>query len=243
MKNRFARHTLFSFLTFLLAIAVVGCTADCGPSDGESPVTKPITVGEFQSVDLQTDCNVILTEAQGQNIEIKGYQKAIDNLEFKVKNGVLSINEDRNCNNGSVVPEIRITIPVVNDLSVSGSGEIKTTNTLAAENHKLHVSGSGKITVDVNSKTLRSEVSGSGSLTVKGNSVSADHDISGSGNIYAFNLLTADADVEVSGSGNAEIWVNGKLKADVAGSGGIKYKGSPEVKQDVSGSGTVTKVE
>jgi len=219
------------------------CVADCGPSDGESPITKAITVGEFQSVDLTTDCKIIITEAQGQKVEIRGYQKAIDNLEFKVKDGILTINDERNCNNDGKVPEISITIPVVRDLSVSGSGEIKTTNTLAADDHKLEVSGSGRIVADLNSKTLKSEVSGSGTLTLKGNSVSADHEISGSGSIRAFELLTANAKVEVSGSGNAEVSVNGTLKADVAGSGNVKYKGNPEVKQELSGSGSVTKVE
>jgi hypothetical protein len=231
----------FTALSFLLTVPA--CKTDCGPQDGESATSKEVQLAEFQSVSLETDCNVTISEQQGQSVTVNGYQTAINNLKLTVKNGILTIDSEKNCDHKGNPPMVTITIPVVRNLTVNGSGNIETKTPLAADEHDLNVNGSGTIKAAVNSKILRSDISGSGSLTITGNTAAATHEISGSGDLHAYDLLTAEADVEVSGSGNAEIAVNGRLDAEISGSGKVSYKGNPVLKQEVNGSGTLQQVQ
>lgn len=228
---------LFS-VTFLTS-----CTQDCGPTKGEVLVNRPVTVAQFQSIELETEANVVISEGLGQTIELTGFGKALDNLEFIVKDGKLKIKGDKTCDYKGNLPEIKITIPLVKDLSIDGSGTINTGSTLAGESHEFKISGSGMMMAAVNSKELTTKISGSGMLTLSGNSAKTTHSISGSGMLHSFELLSATCEVDVSGSGSAEVWVNGTLDSNISGSGNVNYKGSPVIKNEVSGSGKLMQVQ
>ncbi|HEY8569763.1 GIN domain-containing protein [Microbulbifer sp.] len=129
----------------------------------------------------------------------------------------------------STEPEIefRVTLPVVNAIRVTGSGDAQA-DTLESEKLELRVTGSGMIKVDkVAAEALSTGVTGSGDLIL--GTVLAVHGsagITGSGDIRMDNFIGEDFSAQIKGSGDMAI--GGKvanLNVTVMGSGDFMGRG------------------
>lgn len=137
---------------------------------------------------------------------------------------------------------IDVTMPSLEGLGVSGSGDAEIVDIFKAEDIDLDVSGSGKIiTSGIVADNLNSGISGSGNVTLGtgGNIRNAEVSISGSGNFHGENSTIGALDVRISGSGNCRCNVSGTIDASVSGSGNVNYTGNPKINARVSGSGHV----
>ena len=104
------------------------------------------------------------------------------------------------------------------------------------------MSGSGDITLDVESKTLSASMSGSGDINLSGTTEVFDVQISGSGDIEAYDLIADTVDASISGSADIKVTANKMLKARVSGSGDNHYRGdATKLDTKSSGSGDITR--
>jgi hypothetical protein len=117
---------------------------------------------------------------------------------------------------------IAITMSVLEELVLNGSGDIK-------------AAGVAKDELDI-------RINGSGDVTVKGEVGSLTAVVTGSGDLRFGALRAARAEITINGSGDADVWATDALRAEVNGSGDITYTGNPsEVSTSVHGSGTVAR--
>ncbi len=207
---------------------------------GEGPIVeKEITMSSFNSVGLSINADVILAHGASQKIVIKGQKNIIENIKTNIKNDAWEIDFKKNAANFKNVT-IYITLPKLKNVAVSGSGNITSKSLFQADKMKVAISGSGDISLNVDTKELYCKISGSGGMKLKGKATEQNIAISGSGDISAFDLASETCTVSISGSGDCEVNVNNKLKASIAGSGDIAYKGDPSVRSSIAGSGDVS---
>jgi len=128
----------------------------------------------------------------------------------------------------------------LNNLSISGSGDVKTDNQLICDKLYIESSGAGDVYLDVKAAEITIQVSGSGDLILKGTAQEINGNVSGAGSLKASNLQVDKAKIKVSGAGDGKVNVLQSLDADVSGSGDIIYKGKPAERNiNISGSGSV----
>ena len=191
-----------------------------------------IEQGNTQSVKIEAKSSTleeIITEVRGRQLTIR----------FKSKNYLF-----KSFNPGKI--EIHITVPEIDGLSVSGSGDIIAEDEIATRILDLAVSGSGDITLDkLKAERVKSSISGSGDIIISDGGIAEDFSvsISGSGDVKASGFEAKDVMVRIAGSGNCSITSNGSIKARVAGSGSVYYKGNPNIDSSVAGSGEVKKMK
>lgn len=200
----------------------------------------------FTKVALKISGKVYLEQGNTQSVKIVAEDETLEEIITEVKDRTLSIrfpnsNMFRNWNPGKI--EIYITIPGVDALTVSGSGDIvsKAVNSRILD---LAVSGSGNIDIEkLTCEQVSAAISGSGNISVSGDGVAKELKarISGSGNINAGGFEAENVDVQTSGSGNCSVISNGEIKARISGSGNVSYSGNPAIDSSVSGSGKVKK--
>ncbi|WP_066218487.1 head GIN domain-containing protein [Formosa haliotis] len=182
------------------------------------------TEGEISITGESNLIPYILTEVEGNTLIVK------------VKEGI-NIRPSHN-------KDVLINIPFedIFDVSLTGSGDLTTKNTINSEQLMVGITGSGDIILDVNTTTVDAKVTGSGDLSLEGQTENLNVNVTGSGDFNGYNLQTKNTDVSVNGSGDARVNTQTYLKARVSGSGDIEYKGNPE-KEDskVSGSGSISK--
>jgi hypothetical protein len=121
-------------------------------------------------------------------------------------------------NNGRI--EVEITGAALNEVSVSGSGQLRL-GTLRQSDLEVSVSGSGSIYADGQVARLDARVSGSGSARLEG-------------------MRTQDGRFGVSGSGSIALAAAERADASVSGSGTVRITDRPrDLSHSVSGSGRI----
>ncbi len=202
-------------------------------------------VSSFSAISLRIPGKLYLKQGSSQSIKIEAKESVIDDIITEVSGNKLIIRFpnktifQRNFNPGKI--EIYITVPDVNELAVSGSGDI-IADELESRILDLAISGSGNITIsDLSSKKVKGSVSGSGNINIEGSGVADEltFSISGSGNCNASGFEAQSVIVNTSGSGNCNVMSNGSVRARIAGSGSVYYKGDASVDASVAGSGRV----
>lgn len=209
-----------NFVLFIIIILIAGCSKDKVSGSG-AVVTEDRPEANFTGVSMGGSNNVHITKGAGFRVQVKGYGNLLPYYETRVANGVLKLGyKDVNIRNDNI--EVFVTMPGLNFLSISGSGD-------------MDVHGN----FDGNS-TFQTIISGSGNIGLEqGTARDFSSTISGSGNVAAFGIAAENAIINVSGSGNTEITATAILDVTISGSGNVYYKGKPVVTSHVSGSGAI----
>jgi len=194
------------------------------------PAILYLEQGENQSVEIVAKSSTlkdIITEVKGRKLTIK----------FPVKNILL-----KDYQPGKI--EIFITVPEIDGLSLSGSGDIFAEE-IETRILDLAVSGSGDILIEeLDAERVKAAISGSGDITIEEGGEADDFSvtISGSGDVKARGFEAKDVVVRLAGSGNCTVTANNSIKARVAGAGNVYYDGNPSIDSSIAGSGRVKKL-
>jgi len=209
---------------------------------GQSTEKETRNLSGFTKVSFGVPGNLYIRFGSDYKVVLEGDKDFLAEIETEVSSGKLVIKKDswNNFNNKKVV--VNITMPSLEGLGVSGSGQAEVVDVLKAGAIDLGVSGSGKLILnELTAKSIDCGISGSGDVIIKGggSAEKADISISGSGSYSGESLKIDLADISISGSGNCTCHVTGSLEAHVSGSGSVSYLGNPKVDARVSGSGRV----
>ncbi|WP_103068517.1 head GIN domain-containing protein [Aquimarina sediminis] len=214
-------------------------------SGNGNSITKDRTTSDYDQIKVKGSLDVSLISGTEGKISIEGESNLIEYIITDVENDILRIYVKKGYYlKPSYGKKLIITVPFedLSQVTLSGSGDVYSSDTIKASSFKTGVSGSGDVQLVVNAKSIWGQVTGSGDLAIKGATESFNGNVSGSGDLSAYDLKAKNVTATVSGSGDIEVMATSYLKARVSGSGDIFYKGNPE-KEDkkVSGSGDITK--
>jgi hypothetical protein len=130
----------------------------------------------------------------------------------------------------------------INEIILTGSGILMSSDTLRGNYLKITASGAGSIQlIAINTKT-ELEIEGSVDITLKGRTEELKAQISGAGDLNAYNFEASKAEINLSGAGDAKIYASNEIRGKVSGAGTLYHQGNPEVLEvEVSGLGEVKK--
>jgi hypothetical protein len=223
-------------------------------------------VSSFNRIAFRIPGKLILKQGSPQKVELEGNRELLSKIETEVDGDKLSIGRENRWMDWNWGKEDRvtvyITVPSIEGLSVSGSGDLVCEGKFTTGDLKLAVSGSGSLQIEASaSGEIEANVSGSGRLQVGGNCKSFESDVSGSGRVIVNAKIDGAADVEISGSGKIEasgsaqsikasISGSGRVNASnlevdkctvrISGSGDVEIHVKSELDANISGSGTVS---
>ncbi len=137
---------------------------------------------------------------------------------------------------------LSIIIPFteISEVSLVGSGDIMSKDSIKADAFTTELTGSGDIKLTLEGTTVDAKVNGSGAMKLEGNAKEFELKVIGSGGFDGSTLATENTEVYISGSGDAKVNAKKYLKARVNGSGNVQYAVPPH-KSDtkVLGSGSI----
>lgn len=202
-------------------------------------------VGDYDEISVAGFFDVTLVAGNEGEITIEGESNLLEYIETEVNGDRLTIKVKNKQNlKTSWGKDIKIRVPFrdLNQVSLSGSGEIMSTDVIKANNFRVSVSGSGDINLVVEASSTESRVTGSGDLVLRGSTRDHETSVTGSGDLEAGRFKADNVDAKVTGSGDIRVSCDKSIRARVTGSGDIEYVGNP-TKQDtkVSGSGDISR--
>ncbi|MEJ6006243.1 head GIN domain-containing protein [Paucibacter sp. AS339] len=215
------------------------------PSTPAPPVPPPLPAAEgrlytsrpFERVELSGSANVRLIQGERDQVFVAGdaeAQKAIelefagDRLQIRSVDGWKMWRNQR--------PQIDVTMRRLNQLVLSGAGDLHAPGAFKAVKLVVSISGAGAARFDdLIAERLDFGISGAGEGRISGQVNELNLRVSGKGRLQAENLQAQRASVSISGIGGAEVWATELLSLGVSGFGQIDYWGRPEVTRNSSG--------
>lgn len=207
-------------------------------------ITETRTVSNAEKIKSMGSFDVEITPGAITSVKIEGDDNLVKHIITENKNGFLVIKMEDDINystNNKLV--VYITTPHIEEVSLSGSGNIITKGKFTGSNKlKVGLAGSGDADLEVNTPTVTASIAGSGNIKLTGETQDATVSIAGSGNFNGEDLKAENAKASIAGSGDAKLFADVTLNVRIAGSGSVFYKGNAAVTQKVAGSGEVKKM-
>ena len=203
--------------------------------------TKTHTTSDYHKVDVVGFMDVILEKGTEGTITVTTDENIHEYVTVESSKGVLKIKIKNNVNintkNG-----LHITVPFtdLDNVSLTGSGEILTKDQIKSDQFEAEITGSGDMTLNIDVNSIDAKVIGSGDLKINGTATDLEIKVTGSGDFDGGSLISQNVEAYVSGSGDARVVAKSSIKARVNGSGDIDYSGNPNTSDNkVMGSGDI----
>lgn len=240
------KHLILSGAALAATLLFASCGSNTLHGEGNKS-TQVRDISGFDAVEMSVpvELDIAVQEGAATRVEVNGYENVMKHVKTEVKGHTLHVEFDLD-DTWSVENDddmkVRITMPALTALNISGASGAEITGTIRGSQFGLGISGAGAVSIEhVVVDKFTAEISGVGGLKVKGGSAKkASYELSGAGGVDAYALQTEETVASLSGVGGAKVWATAKLDASISGAGSIKYKGNPEVNKEVSGIGSVS---
>ena len=207
----------------------------------QGQTTRTVNTQDYDEIDARGSMNVVLQKGTEGTIQIIAEEKAQEYVSVKSNGKTLIISLKKNLYKVSK-KGVKVIVPFndLNQVSLKGSGEVTSKETINASTFVTHLNGSGDVNLKVAATTVEASLNGSGDIELSGNATNLEVSMTGSGDIDALQLRTQNTDANLTGSGDITVHASNNINAVVRGSGDIEYAGNPEVKNTkVYGSGDI----
>jgi hypothetical protein len=229
--------TLFTLCSLLLISTV---NAQWIKSSGKI-VSEKRSVEKFESIKAACSADVFITQGKSMEVIVETDENLLPHIKTEVHDGVLVIDNNKSYKNIKVL-KVHITVANLENIFVSGSGDIRFVNTFKTNELNIKINGSGDVNAKLDVKSLEYKISGSGDGNISGVNGKLKVLVSGSGDLNIKDLRLTDCNVKVNGSGDIDILGStDNLVIAVNGSGDIDAYGLQAVSVNASalGSGNI----
>jgi hypothetical protein len=144
IKN-YAMKNLTSLLkiavSFVIALLIVNCTS--------AQQREERKVSGFTGIGLAISADVYLSQANDFKVEIEADADYLEKIETVVEGDILKIKTKNHFNMGfDKKAKVFISMPKINSMSISGSGDILAKTAIKTEELTSKISGSGNIKIE-----------------------------------------------------------------------------------------------
>jgi len=242
------KTTLFRKESLFVMIVTHIILTSCSPGILSGQIVKESrSVPQFSGINLCISADVTISQGENQQVEIEADQQVTGMIETQVKNNTLTIKAKNSIFQNPGSANIKITIPVIESLFVTGSGDITGATPIHTDKIEIFISGSGSVTLQaLNANDVRTTITGSGDIQLEGSSPvngKLEGTITGSGDLDTEKLPFENADITITGSGTAKVMALSELQTRITGSGSVYYKGNPRINASSTGSGKTKTME
>ncbi|MBN1176970.1 MAG: DUF2807 domain-containing protein [Dehalococcoidales bacterium] len=244
-------------VTVLLIAAVLlsGCSAAIIKKEAGPVGTRDYDYTDFTVVEVGHAFSVEITPAETYRISISAGENAFDHIEVTKTGGKLEIGMDTFFFHFLRSPRVKITMPRLTGLHLTGATEGNVTGFSSSDDFDLSLSGASELYMELETGNFEGELSGASELT--GNLVAtsceftlsgaSEMELTGSGGDIKIDASGAsqadlehfnanDADIDFSGASDGNLNVNGRLDISLSGASLLEYSGSPTLGElDLSG--------
>ena len=182
-------------------------------------ITKEDQFSDFTEVDAGSGFTVEISESGSYDVLVTADDNVMEYVEVSKSGGTLNVGVRWGISFRSVTLEIRITMPEINKIELSGGVQ-------------------GKIEDFTSTNQLSIDLSGGSQLTGQGSTGELTVDASGGAQLHFADYLVRDAEIELSGGSQATINLDGILNADLSGGSQLYYYGNPTLGEIETSSGS-----
>lgn len=210
---------------------------------------RQITVVDFDRLRINGNFAVEVAIGRATSVRVIAEQAAIDGTLIDVQGRTLTIRRDSNAWGEGTTPRragratIRITVPLLTALSVSGPADVKVEQLRGPRTQAL-LEGAGTLAIAaIDSDRFDAMMIGDGKFTVAGRAADVTVAVRGPGQFDGVALVASDAKVASQGAGSVTLTAGRSADIAANGTGSVVVTGTRSTKLACTvrnlGSGTV----
>jgi hypothetical protein len=239
----------------ITAVLLTGCVAPIIKKEAGPTSTREYNFTDFNRIEIGDAFKLEVTPADTYSIQIDASENLFDHIEVTKTGNKLKIDMDNLFFSFHRSPRVKITMPELWGLYMSGASEGSVTGFRSSYDFDLTLSGASELNMDMETGAFEGELSGasevSGHLkatncdielsgasetTLDGSGGNIRLEASGASDIDLDNFTVNDADINLSGASDASLDINGKLDVSLSGASLLEYSGNPTLGNfDVTG--------
>lgn len=235
-----------------VSVVLISFISSCISSQSFIPVKgsgmatdKTFNVTDFNGIEVSGGFDVILSQGTNESVTLSAQENLFEYIHVEVEQGILKIYTENNLMPTKPL-KARVMFKNINNLQVSGGGDVKAETNISAETLEIGMTGGGDIDANIEATNLSCNISGGGDANLNGTSGRLDVNMNGGGNLTStmntgnlFCRLSGGGDLflrsdkeandikfELSGGGDADVAVNtSSLTCNLSGGGNASLSG------------------
>ena len=212
--------------TIMLVFIFLFFTA-ASPLAGE--VTKKYDYKDFHTVSVGYGMKVDISQSDTYSIEVNADERDFKYLEVEKDGDELKVYIDKNNYHKKGDINIKITMPVLTGMNLSGGSIGKITMDVSSKDFDCALSGGSILKGSLKCAEIEISLSGGSQVTLKGNGKDSEIDGSGGSIFDLEDFKVRNADISLSGGSQVSINMNGTLNASQSGGSQITYFGNADI--------------
>ena len=206
-------------------------------------IEKNFTVADFHGIDVSGGFDVILVQGNSEDLMLTAEEDLFKYIKVEVVQGILKIYIEKNRIMTTGPMMAHISFKSIDNLKVSGGGDIECETPINVPKLDLNLSGGGDLSTVINADELNGHISGGGDAEIDGNIKNYSLSLSGGGDVKS-NLVAGSIDCSISGGGDLTLRTKEKVnetRLSISGGGDITIEMNVEKLQcSLSGGGGAT---
>lgn len=227
-------NKLIFYCTLLLCTGILySCkkesAGDCFKSTGDIAIEYR-TSATFDTIEAQDNVNIFLTNDTFFEVKVEAGENLIPLIKTEIQNNKFIVSNDNKCNwvrSFKVPINVYVTMPTPGALYSTGTGNIKSLNTLTNRTMIIKMEGSGDVDLQLDLPHLLCNLSASnGNMYVQGNVDVFEVFCIGNTIVYAADLQTDNTFIETYGTGDMHVKAANQIGVKINWIGNVYYSGS-----------------
>ncbi len=207
-------------------------------------IVKTYDYKDFTAVEAGYAMKLNITQSDTYGIEIKADEEDFKYLKVKQDGERLKIYIDKSSFRARGDILVRIKMPALTGLALSGASRSKISMNISGESFKSSLSGSSYLEGSLKCSDLNLSLSGASKVILEGNGNNLDIKASGSSSIKMKDFSAVDVDCSLSGSSSTVVNMKGILDVALSGASKVVYYGDAKLgKTKFSGSSSISRGE
>jgi hypothetical protein len=230
----------------ITAVLLTGCVAPIIKKDTGPTVTRNYDFTDFTIIEIGHAAKLEVTRADTYSISISAGESVFDHIKVTKTGNKLKIDLGNLFFSFPRSPSVKITMPELRGLYLSGASEGNVTGFRSSQDIDLTLSGASELDMDMETGAFECEISGASKVTgylkatssdialsgasrieINGSGGDIKIDASGASRVNLANFTVNDADIDLSGASDATLDINGRLDVTLSGASTLRYSGNP----------------
>ncbi|MBN1693536.1 MAG: DUF2807 domain-containing protein [Dehalococcoidales bacterium] len=250
-------------ISLILSVPVLAGCVRVSLSEKAGPITtRYYNYTDFTGIDVGHAFEVTVTQSDNYSISITAGENAFEHIDVNKDGSTLVIGVDTWAINWFVSPKLTVTMPVLNQLELSGASKGSASGFRSSNDLSVHLSGASELDLDMETGDFFAEISGASKITGHLIASSSDFDLSGASytgltgsggdarieasgasRVELLDFAISNTEIDFSGASRATINVNGVLDVSLSGASSLEYSGSPSMgEMDISGASSINRI-
>jgi len=191
--------------------------------------TETLNIADYNNIEISNTYDFEIIQSGSFGVSLTADEGLFRNLKAVNDAGTLKVTHSKHIGWKFRLkrPSVKITLPVLNGLKLTGAVSGKVVGFSSGEDFKLKMTGASRITVEMDAGATEFHIRGACQLVARGSAESSVIDVNGACELDMKDFAVQNAAIKLNGTSKCTIKVDGRLDVRLSGISYLYWIGDP----------------